>query len=49
MTTIKKQEEGKIDYRKKFKQPSLGPALYIDGIQKAAEVLFYLEICVDKQ
>ena len=39
MTTIKKEDEGKIDFWQKFKQSSLGSALHIDGIRRAAETL----------
>jgi hypothetical protein len=42
MTTIKEERKRKIDYRKKFKHSSLGPALCTDSIQRAAKILFYL-------
>jgi len=49
MTTIKKEDEGKIDFWKKFKQSLLGSALYIDGIRRAAEPLFYLAFYTGEQ
>jgi len=49
MTTIKKEDEGKIDFWKQFKQSSLGSALHIDGIRRTAEPLFYLAFYIGEQ
>ena len=49
MTATKKEDEGKIDFWKKCKQSSLGSALHIGGIWRAAQTLFYLVFCVGEQ
>jgi len=49
MTTTKKEDEGKIDFWKTFKQSSMGSALHIGGIRTAAETLFYLAFYIVEQ
>jgi len=49
MTTTEKEDEGKIDFWKKFKQSSMSSALHIGGIRREAETLFYLAFYMCEQ